>query len=78
MIDIELFMQIYKFFEFDDTSHITDIKRALNEKIDALYRHELYSKAKQGDEDARQRYLDEVGVPKDFRWSAGSNPTHHP
>ena len=78
MIDIELFMQIWRYFELGDENHIQDIKDGLNEKFDAMYRHELYSKAKQGDEEARQKYLDEVGMHKDFRWSSGTNPAHRP
>jgi len=78
MIDKELFLMIWKFFELNDTSHYDDIKKALNEKFDAMYRHELYSKAKQGDEEARQKYLDEVGMHQDFRWSSGTNPAHRP
>ena len=67
-IDIELFMQIWRYFELDDENHIQDIKDGLNAKFDALYRHELYTKYKQGDEEARKRYLDEVLMHKDFRW----------
>lgn len=67
-IDIELFMQIWRYFELNDDNHIQDIKNGLNAKFDALYRHELYTKYKQGDEEARQKYLDEKMIHKDFRW----------
>ena len=68
LINSELFMQIWSYFELGDENHIQDIKNGLNAKFDALYKHELYTKYKKGDEEARKKYLDEVLMHKDFRW----------
>lgn len=68
LINSKLFMQIWSYFELGDENHIQDIKNGLNAKFDALYKHELYTKYKQGDEEARKKYLDEVLMHKDFRW----------
>lgn len=45
----------------------------LQRKLDAMIRHELYSKSKtaptkEEQKEARLKYLDMVGIPKDFRW----------
>lgn len=68
LINSKLFMQIWRYFELGDENHIQEIKNGLNAKFNALYKHELYTKYKQGDEEARKRYLDEVLMHKDFRW----------
>lgn len=67
-IDIALFLQIWRYFELDDENHVKEIREGLNRKIEALYRHELYSKYKQGNEEARKKYLDEVLMRESFRW----------
>ena len=54
-INIALFLQIWRYFELGDENHVKEIRDALNAKIEALYRHELYSKYKQGDEEARKK-----------------------
>lgn len=45
-----------------------NIKIGLRKKGAAMRRRALYALASQGNEDARQDYLDEVGINKDFRW----------
>lgn len=51
-----------------------EIDNGLEEKIAALTRHKLYSQYKFADnspserEKARQKYLDSIGIPKDFQW----------
>ena len=50
-----------------------DIRRGLEEKLDAMVRHELYVKYKTAPteeerEQARLEYLDRRGVSKSFRW----------
>ena len=45
----------------------------MEEKLDAMVRHELYAKYKAAPteeerEQARQEYLDRRGVPESFRW----------
>ena len=49
------------------------IEKALNEKLEALIRHDLYTKSKtlpteEEREKARQEYLDRIGMHQDFRW----------
>lgn len=50
-----------------------DILNGLEEKLDALVRHELYTKYKtapseEEQEKARQEYLDKRGVSASYRW----------
>ncbi len=52
---------------------VPDIKKGLEEKLEALVRRELYTKYKTAKteeerEQARKEYLDKVGIQKDFRW----------
>lgn len=52
---------------------------AVDAKIKAVVRRELYSayktaKTAEEREQARQRYLDEVGIPRDYRWPEDANP----
>lgn len=49
------------------------IEKALNEKLEALIRHDLYTKSKtlpteEEREKARQEYLDRINMHQDFRW----------
>lgn len=71
----ELFFRIVKYFILDDCSEENKnaIIKELNNKIDSLIKHELYTEYKMSDteekrEIARQKYLDSVGIHKDFRW----------
>ena len=50
-----------------------EIRQGLEQKLDALVRHELYAKYKTAPtaeerEQARKEYLDKRGVFPDFRW----------
>ena len=56
---------------FDDYDE--EIHRGLEQKLDAMVRHELYVKYKTAPtaeerEQARQEYLDKRGIFPDFRW----------
>ena len=49
------------------------ITEALENKLEAMIRHDLYTKSKIAETDeerekARQEYLDRIGMHKDFRW----------
>lgn len=72
-IDHNLFAALCRFHLADDVETAEDIKKALEGKLEALVRHELYSKSK-SDEDpvererARLEYLDRIGIHPDFRW----------
>ena len=55
------------------TQYAEDIRRGLEEKLDAMVRHELYVKYKTAPteeerEQARLEYWDRRGVSKSFRW----------
>lgn len=74
-IPLETFVALCKvhLMGFDDTDTLQAIKTALEGKLDALVKHNTYTAYKTADspqerEEARQKYLDSVGVPRDFRW----------
>lgn len=74
-IPLEAFLRLYKVICMDlgTEDDLRDLKSILEGKFDALVRHETYSSYKtaatdEERENARQKYLDMVGVPKDFRW----------
>ena len=79
-----LFVDLCKEFLFDipDPERKLRIRKELQEKLDALMRRQLYTESKTAPtpaerEQARQQYLDAVGVPESFRWSEGHSP-HSP
>ena len=56
-----------------DDDCAAEIRQGLEQKLDALVRHELYAKYKTAPtaeerEQARKEYLDKRGVFPDFRW----------
>ncbi|MDD5888981.1 MAG: complexin-2 [bacterium] len=74
-IDLQTFIKLMRYFTLDDHSNelYEEIKRDIDSKTDKLYRHELYSQAKTADseqerEQARQKYLDEIGMRDSFRY----------
>lgn len=77
-IDTTLLYDLFDYFlrgyQDEDTERaITD---ALTAKLDALIRHDLYTRSKTADtpearEAARQAYLDRVGMRQSYRWPAG-------
>lgn len=74
-IPLEAFLRLYKVICLDmgTQDDLQALKTILEGKFDALVRHETYTAYKTAEtdterEDARQKYLDMVGVPKDFRW----------
>jgi hypothetical protein len=57
----------------DQHEFYPDIQKGLEQKVDAMMRRELYTKYKtaptdEEKEQARQKYLDMVGMQRDFRW----------
>lgn len=57
----------------DDKDTLERIQRALEGKLDAMVKHDLYTTSKTAEspqerEKARLEYLDKVGIHKDFRW----------
>lgn len=67
-ISEDLFIRLCRYHLVEDNSQEEAIKHGLSEKLEAITRRELYSKAVKGDEAARQEYLDRVGISEAFRW----------
>lgn len=77
----ELFVKILKYFygeefELDDDELCElyhEIKNGIDKKLDAISRRSYYTEYKTADtteakEQARQKYLDAVGMHRDFRY----------
>ena len=77
----DLFVKILKYFCSDEFELgdkelfelYRDIKKGIEQKLDAISRRSYYTEYKTADSDeskeqARQKYLDAVGMHKDFRW----------
>lgn len=74
-IPLELFYDLVRvhLLDADDKDTLERIQKALEGKLDALVKHDLYTTSKTAEspqerEKARQAYLDKVGIHKDFRW----------
>ena len=72
-IPYDLFIELLHYHLVREDDYAEDIRRGLEEKLDAMVRHELYVKYKtaptaEEQEQARQAYLDKCGVFPDFRW----------
>ena len=72
-ISFDLFHDFLLYFGFDKEELGDKIYDQLRHKLDAMIRRDLYSKSKtaptkEEQEEARQKYLDMVGIPQDFRW----------
>ena len=72
-ISEELFVALLKYHlvEIDDV--LPEIKKGLEEKLEAMVRRDLYTKYKTAPteeerEKARQEYLEKVGMHRSFRW----------
>jgi len=69
----ELFTKLLQFHLLDIYETEGYIKKELERKLDAMLRHEVYTKSKTAPteeerERSRQKYLDLVGMHPDFRW----------
>ena len=68
-----LFTEIMAYFLLDRTDLDTSIKKGLEAKLDAIVKHELYTKYKtaptlEQQEKARKEYLEKAGILESFRW----------
>lgn len=68
-----LFLALVKYHLLDMDECRNEIQKGLEQKIDAMVRHQLYTAYKTAPteeerEKARQDYLDKVGMHRDFRW----------
>ena len=72
-ISQELFVALLHYHLSDENEYEEVIEQGLEQKLDAMLRHELYvfnetAPTEKQREQARQEYLDRRGVPESFRW----------
>ena len=76
LLDYDLFVDLYVYAcrhpEYDDLQFVR-LCSGVRNKLEAMMRHELYSLYKSGADElartnARQEYLDAIGMPASFRW----------
>ena len=72
-ISESLFVELMKYHVLGIEDSLPKIKSGLEEKYEAMMKRELYTKSKTAKtrkerEEARQAYLDKVGMHRDFRW----------
>lgn len=72
-ISQELFVILIRYFLFEQEELLPEIRKGLEQKLDALVMRELYTKyktapTKEEQEKARREYLDRRGILKDFQW----------
>lgn len=74
-IDFKTFLMLIRYFVLDEHTEelYGEIKHVLEDKVDSLARHELYTQSKTAEtaeerERARQKYLDSVGMRDSFRY----------
>ena len=68
-----LFIALMKYHMLEMEECLPGIKTGLEEKLEAMVKRELYTKSKTAEteaerEEARKKYLDKVGMHRDFRW----------
>ena len=73
MIPEELFGKIIKYHLLDQEQEADDIRKGLENKLDAMVNREVYSKFKTAPteeerEKFRQEYLEKKGIQESFRW----------
>ena len=73
-ISQKLFVALLHYHLSGENEYEEVIEQGLEQKLDAMLRHELYAQYKTAPteeqrEQARQEYLDRRGVPESFRWS---------
>ena len=73
-IPYNLFLALLQYHLMMDDDYEDEIRHGLEQKLEAMVRHELYAKYKtaltpEEREEARQRYLDERGIPQSYRWT---------
>lgn len=72
-ISYELFIFLLRYHLMGDDNCLKEIRQGMEQKLDSMVRHELYTKYKTAPtqeerEKARQEYLEKRGVPDSFRW----------
>ena len=71
----KLFLELAQYFllEKQEPEREEAIKKGLSDKLEAMIKHDLYTKYKtaptsEQQEQARQEYLEKAGIPNSFRW----------
>lgn len=69
----QLFFTLLKYHLLDMDEVLPEIKKGLEEKVEAMTKRELYTKYKtvltgEEREKARLEYLEKVGMHRNFRW----------
>ena len=69
----DLFCDLFLYHVIGSEKPGQRIKSELEKKMDAMLRHDYYTKYKTAPDEAareksRRKYLDSVGIPQDFRW----------
>ena len=72
-ISEELFFALLKYHLVEIEDVLLEIRKGLEDKLEAMVRRELYTKYKTAPneeerEKARQEYLEKVGMHRNFRW----------
>lgn len=72
-ISYELFLALIHYHLLDNEKAETEIKKGLEDKVEAMVRRQLYTEYKtapteEQKEKARQEYLDRQGITSGFRW----------
>lgn len=72
-IPLTLFLKLYGYVVLDNYQFHDDIVRHLEDKYGKVYSHLLYTtnktaKTEEEREEARQKYLDEVGMKDSYRY----------
>ena len=72
-ISEELFFALLKYHLVEIEDVLPEIKKGLEDKLEAMVRRDLYTKYKtapteEEKERARKEYLDRRGAPESFRW----------
>lgn len=70
-IPYDLFVALVLYHLNGEEDFEEDIRRGLEQKLDAMLSRQLYSQYKTAPtgEQARQAYLDHRGVPESYRWT---------
>lgn len=82
-INMSTFLDVYRLIfalegyemDFNTKDIIKRLETALNDKLDAMQKHDVYTQSKialteEERETARQKYLDLAGIHKDWQYSA--------
>ncbi len=72
-IPYDIYCKLILFHLLNKVEEEGEIKKYLRKKIDSMAKREVYTKSKiadteEGREQNRQKYLDMVGMHRDFRW----------